>query len=184
MGAWFAVYYLPVIRFAVSDEWATNIWWIAVPGLWLVAILSALAKSTFIDEYDAFLIDRWKRKGGQGVPPSIRESSPIKTAGALLGMIVAMRLCAVSILLTWVPMASTLFSREPIEHAYTVEALNESNRGPDVIEFVGHYFMMSGVPYPPDDIWNAAKPGDTIRLSGTGNDWGVFYDEVELIKQE
>ena len=88
------------------------------------------------------------------------------------------------ILVLWAPMLSIGFFREPISHDFTVSDLRESSRGPDAIEFEGHYSLVNGVPSPPAGIWNAAEPGDTIRLHGTGNRWGVFYDDIELNKQE
>ncbi|MEM9575919.1 MAG: hypothetical protein AAF999_02770 [Pseudomonadota bacterium] len=57
-------------------------------------------------------------------------------------------------------------------------------RGIEVLTFEGHYWLVSGITHPPDEIWDRAQPGDTIRLHGNGNRWGVFYDEIELIKQE
>lgn len=81
-------------------------------------------------------------------------------------------------------MATVAVVSDPISHDFTVGELHESSRGPDIIEFEGHYWMVNGVPSPPARIWNTAEPGDTIRLHGKGNRWGVFYSEIELIKQE
>lgn len=84
----------------------------------------------------------------------------------------------------WAPMAAIAVVNYPISHDFTVSELRESSRGPDVVEFEGHYSLLNGVPSPPAKIWNTVKPGDTIRLSGTGNRWGVFYSEIELIKKQ
>ncbi|MDW3222443.1 MAG: hypothetical protein R8G34_06065 [Paracoccaceae bacterium] len=179
-AAWFAIFFFPIIRFAASNEWVAKVWWIAVPCLWSLALLHVLMKYSFKEQYDAFTADRWKRKGWKGDPPRISET-PAKSLAMFLGAVLVMRFLSVCILVMWVPMATTIFVRGPITHDFTVKALDERSKGPDVLEFEGNFKFTSGVPYPPDEIWNSASPGDTIRLSGTGNRWGVFYDEIELI---
>ena len=81
-------------------------------------------------------------------------------------------------------MATTLYSSGPVSHDFTVVGIRENSRLPDTVDFEGHYWVVNGLPNPPHSLRELLQPGDTIRLHGTGNRWGVFYTEIELIKQE
>ena len=184
-AAWFPVYFFPVVRFAASDEWVKAVWFLAVPLLWIICVLQVWFVYGNPERHDKFMIERSQKKGWVQPRDSVllQKSSGLHALMMVAGP-VFVRFFYLCILLIWAPIVTVLFVRGPVAHDFIVEDLRDSFKGPDTIEFAGHYVLLNGLPSPPTDIWNTAEPGDTIRLHGTGNRWGVFYDEIELIKQE
>lgn len=84
------------------------------------------------------------------------------------------------------PMASIALSGKSLHHDFVVEELKESSaRYQKSYRLVlkDHTPVGGNIIGPPRQIWSNAKPGDAIRVYGVGNRWGVFYDEIELIKR-
>ncbi|WP_299952857.1 hypothetical protein [uncultured Roseobacter sp.] len=181
-ATWFPVYFFPVVRFAASDAWAEAIWVIAVPLLWLLCIVQVFWVYHDPKKHDRMMKARWRAKGREMPSEHLLAERPLRALGMLVFLPFLIRFCYLCILVIWVPMATAAVVNKPISHDFTVSELRDGSRGPDVIEFEGHYWMLNGVPSPPEKIWNTANPGDTIRLSGTGNRWGVFYNKIELVK--
>lgn len=89
-----------------------------------------------------------------------------------------------ALVVLWFPMATVLMDSRTTNQDFTIGRLNQEYRMADYISLPDRLPLGGSVYRVPHNIWQHAKPGDTIRLNGTGNRWGVFYDEIELIKQQ
>lgn len=83
------------------------------------------------------------------------------------------------------PMTMAASSAYPVAHQYTAERYFVPIRGVSrrIVLDVDNWWI-DGVLRPPKEIAERIKRGDAILLSGQGNRWGVFYNEIELVKQE
>ncbi len=135
-------------------------------------------------QYDEFQARRWKRKKKSIDPPSVT-GKPFLLAFAYVAGPFCLRVFYLFIFIIWLPILTTVVSRDAVSHNFKVLELSEGgSKHPDTIRFEGHAWMIGGLHHPPTAVWDAVEIGDTIRLSGKGNRWGVFYDEIELIKQQ
>lgn len=183
-GLGFLSHVFPVVRFAASLEWYETLQTVVLLPLALIVALQILALFWRPAELDAVNNARcaaWEKRGFHTRAEPLDGFSVYTTLMALFSaiFIFGTYVCAAEV---WWPMAMIGFYGDQVALEYTVENL-VSGRG-NLIELEGFGLIISGIWHPPDVIWEGVAVGDTIRLHGTGNRWGVFYDEIELIKQQ
>ena len=83
------------------------------------------------------------------------------------------------------PMTMAAIAAYPVDHQYTAERYYvPKRRGPRRIVLDVDNWWIDGVLRPPPEIGSQVERGDTVRLSGRGNSWGVFYSEIVLIEHD
>ncbi len=173
----------PVIRFVPTSEWYQKIWIAYGPllmGFCFVVVWGVVLSSPTIHN------DRTLSEAANA-HSSKPNRSVFDTPGASFAnkmfLLPPALWCVLSTTLSlWFPMATGLIANDAVEHRFVVADVS-STKGGHSITFADNFFLVGGLADVPRSTWRLAEPGDTIKLTGKGNQWGVFYDRIQVIKQ-
>ncbi|MCV3272613.1 hypothetical protein [Roseobacter sinensis] len=138
-----------------------------------------------VEETRVFFAERALRKGKVPTDRTVAEYDWYAIGVLSFGTFCAGVLYS-CILVICIPMATTLVDRQPLLQVQVVTEVyhGSGTKGRNAIRFDGTHWLVGGLIEPPPEILDAAGVGDRVVLTGVGNRWGVFYDDIELIKQQ
>ncbi len=175
----------PIVRFIASDDWIHLTPPFSGRVFSAIGFIQCLVLYWGVENTKAFFAQRSVTRGE--VP--LNETETEYDFRALATLICGPMFANVAyswILVVGVPMLAVLADWGPVSQSQTITEVDDGGgrRSCDAIRFAGSHWLVGGIIESPTKILDAARVGDTIRLNGKGNRWGVFYSEVELIRRE